>query len=73
MMATLAESARAQCPFYRSHTNKLIRCETLAKYGTLTALSFPSEGRRKDYYRDHCCMMDGGGCRVYGALMDKYK
>lgn len=62
-----------QCPFYVALAGKYrIVCESPEPGAGTVSLHFDMLTRRQAHVIWHCNEMDGGGCRVYEAIMSKY-
>ena len=61
------------CPFFRDTKTMSIVCEAPIPGATSITITFPSCSRRASHILWRCNEIDGGGCQIYQAIMEKYK
>lgn len=61
-----------KCPFYHKHTSWTISCEGLMTEASSSTTYFVSEAAKRLYMDLHCNTVDGAGCPLYRAIMQKY-
>lgn len=71
-MSSHGVQTEIRCPFFRAIGDRSIICESPVPTARSTSTLFKTQARKMAHILWCCNELDGGGCPIYAAVMEKY-